>query len=314
MVLALQFVPALKDALRTTLPLAVFLAIVIWLARAAQRAGIAGRLARLLARSARGRAWTLYLLVCGLTAALTAAVSLDGAVVLMVPIVATLAHERPWLLRPLALGTIAVANTFSIALPEGNPTNLVVMARLHLSPGEFVRHLFVPGLVATAVCVVMVGVAERRILRTRLREFAVLEAQPPDSSTAGLTVPWRVLAQIAVLVTALGTFAGNVDPAVGHSLGWIVLLALGSGAIACLVNNLPASALLASLLGSPGIGAYAVMTGLSVGALATPHGSVATVIVRDGLPPAATAGFARLLIGVTLVATTVAAISLWLLN
>ncbi len=47
-----------------------------------------------------------------------------------------------------------------------------------------------------------------------------------------------------------------------------------------LVNNLPVSASVAALA-SAGPGAYAALIGLGVGALATPHGSVATLIARD---------------------------------
>jgi hypothetical protein len=45
-------------------------------------------------------------------------------------------------------------------------------------------------------------------------------------------------------------------------------------------NNLPASAAVATVV-SASPGAYAALIGLSVGALATPHGSVATMIASD---------------------------------
>jgi hypothetical protein len=54
----------------------------------------------------------------------------------------------------------------------------------------------------------------------------------------------------------------------------------GTAAAAALANNLPVSASVAAL-GTAGPGAYAALIGLSVGALATAHGSVATLIARD---------------------------------
>jgi Na+/H+ antiporter NhaD/arsenite permease-like protein len=40
-------------------------------------------------------------------------------------------------LAPLVLGAVAVANAASIAVPQGNPTNLVVINHLRLSPTAF---------------------------------------------------------------------------------------------------------------------------------------------------------------------------------
>lgn len=298
------------DAARTTLPLTVFLVVAMWLVRIAERKGIAERLARALAHRARTSAWRLYALVCLLTAALTALVSLDGAVVVMLPVLIALTRGQGHLLKPLAFGTVGVANAFSLALPEGNPTNLVVMARLQLTPGEYLQHLFLPGLAATAFCVCAVAAAERSTLRGSV--LPVQGARPDPASS--LPIPWTALAQIAVLVTALGVFADDVRVSPGDSVGWIVLIAVGAGVIACVANNLPASALLASLLGSPGLPAYAVMTGLSVGALATPRGSVATLIVREGTPGRASAGHLSFWLPVTLLATALAAVVLGLVG
>jgi di/tricarboxylate transporter len=51
--------------------------------------------------------------------------------------------------------------------------------------------------------------------------------------------------------------------------------------LAALVNNLPASVALGSVLGASPLPAFAALVGLSVGALATPHGSAATMIAFD---------------------------------
>jgi hypothetical protein len=52
-----------------------------------------------------------------------------------------------------------------------------------------------------------------------------------------------------------------------------------------LANNLPASAAVASLVAA-GQGSYAALLGLSAGALATPHGSVATLVSLELAPDA----------------------------
>ena len=106
-------------------PRAVLGAAARTLAALIERSGLAERAAQLLAARARGSAWALYRMVCALCALLTAAVSLDGAVVLMIPLLLRLARRWGAPPAPLFLGVVAVANTASLALPQGNPTNLL---------------------------------------------------------------------------------------------------------------------------------------------------------------------------------------------
>src|SRR2546421_9478092 len=76
----------LRVAIDETVPIALFLTAAMWLAAFAASAGLSERLAGVVARAARGSGLRLYVLVCALCALLTATVSLDGAVVLMVPL------------------------------------------------------------------------------------------------------------------------------------------------------------------------------------------------------------------------------------
>jgi hypothetical protein len=83
--------------------------------------------------------------------------------------------------------------------------------------------------------------------------------------------------------------AGTVAGA-GTSCGGAA--SLGIGAVAALVNNLPASVwATAHVAASPA--AYAAPIGLAVGALATPQGSVATLLAGQLTGPAAPAVDAR---------------------
>ena len=102
----------------------------------AVRLGAARWVADALAVRSRLSSRRLFVLVCVLAALLTALVSLDGAVVLMVPVVVELHRRFGAPLRALLLGVVAVANASSLALPEGNPTNLVVIERLGLPLGH----------------------------------------------------------------------------------------------------------------------------------------------------------------------------------
>lgn len=292
-----------RDTLVSVAPMLAFLAAALGLAGLAERAGVAERGAGLLARAGGGRAGRLYALVCAATALLTCVVSLDGAVVLMVPLVRALSRRCRLDSAPYFLGSVAVANAASLAVPEGNPTNLVVMSRLGLSPEAFFGHLLLPGLCAAGLCAI---VPLGSLRRTR---YAVIR-EPSAPTGAPIVLPFRLGAQMAGLVASLDGLA----PAVSlHRGGLVALLAVagGTAAAAALANNLPVSASVAALA-TEGPGAYAALIGLSVGALATPHGSVATLIARD-LADDDERGWARRWAPSAAAAVVLATVVLWLL-
>src|SRR5262245_58833111 len=214
---------ALVDAL-TLVPL---LKAVIWLSAHAERTGLAARLAAAAGRLSRGSRPALYALVCGLCALLTATVSLDGAVVLMVPVALALAAGSPEMRRPLLLGTIAVANAFSLALPQGNPANVVVMERSDLGAGEFAGRLALPAAAATLVCAGAVAVAERRALRGRLTGAP---------SPAG---PWSADERIAAAALAAAAVAGAAAPWAGVAPWWPVCAVAAALAVAAWARGRP---------------------------------------------------------------------------
>jgi Na+/H+ antiporter NhaD/arsenite permease-like protein len=310
-----------QEALAATGPPIAFLTAVMGLALLADHAGLAA----LLARAGRGRTRALFGWTCAASALLTAALSLDGAVVMMVPAVAALSRRHGAPLRPLLLGTVGVANCFSAALPAGNPTNLVVMERLGLSPAGFVGRMLLPSLGATLACVAVVWLLERRRLSCtyvrggaarwdggRLAAVALAAASAADWTSPLLGIsPWvpvtviaaialalarrrplivlplRVGVQIASLLVVLDALRQALDlGSVQLSSPTLAGLALVAAAVtlgAALANNLPASAAVAAMLAA-GPGSYAALVGLSAGALATPHGSVATLVSLDMSP------------------------------
>lgn len=291
------------DTARAIGPMLAFLTAALAVATWAERAGLATRAATALAPAARGRTGRLYGLVCLVSAGLTCVVSLDGSVVLMVPLVRTLGQRCRIPQAPFFLGAVAVANAVSLAVPEGNPTNLVVMSRLGLSPATFLGHLLLPGLCAAALCALV------PLRRLRGERYEV-DADAPEPIRPGFSVPWRIGAQMAGLLATLDRLAPTLSL---HGGGLVALLAVagGTGAAAAAANNLPVSASVAALATS-GPGAYAALIGLSVGALATAHGSVATLIARD------LAGdrrpWARTWAPVSAAAVGVATLVLWLLS
>jgi arsenical pump membrane protein len=310
-----------RPALALVAPLLAFLAAALTLAAVAVESGLAARAAARLAALAAGRTTRLYWLVCLVCALLTATVSLDVSIPLMVPVALVLAETPGISLAPLYLGIVAVANAASMAVAQGNPTNLVVIQHLGLSPLGFTERMFAPGLVATSVCAVAVALSERSSLRRgfeaprreperlcRAERSAALSiglaglaawAAPlagvapwwPFAAVAAafvaltrvptslVVVPWRIGAQVAALTVVVGALGVRLSAGTGTGLSGVVGTALAVGALAAAVNNLPASASAAALLAGPT--AYAASIGLALGPLATPHGSVATLVAAD---------------------------------
>ena len=338
---------AVAPALAVVAPLTAFLGAALTLAALAQRSGIADRAASVLAARAGGSALALYALVCATCAALTAAVSLDGAVVLMVPLVLVLSRRFGAPFAPLFLGAVIVANAGSIAVPQGNPTNLVVMDRLGLAPQTFIAHMLVPGLAAAALGAVGIAVTQRRALRPRIATAqrdrsplstaerhavlaragaalaawaapllgiapwwpftaAVVLALIAKRARPRLVVPWRVAAQVGALVVVTGALDLSVSAPPQLALPGLLLVASAVAAASALANNLPVSVSAAGLLAS-GPPAYAAVVGLAVGSVATPHGSVATLIASqlagDDAPPLQARLFATLAAAGVLAAT-----------
>jgi arsenical pump membrane protein len=302
---------AMRPAVVAVGPAVAFLWAVMRLALLAERSGLAARLAALLLATGRGSAFRLFWWACGACALLTAALSLDGAVVVMAPVLLALRrHGLPR--RPLLLGTVAVANAFSAALPAGNPTNLVVMNRLDLAPAAFVTRMGVPSALATLVCVFAVVLLERRALSSnyelvrrpelrltreqRLPALLLAAAALADwlSPLFGAS-PWLPVTVIALLA-GRGLSLGPLPLRVGAQVAGLLLVlealphpSLPAGSLLALIavagltallsgvaNNLPAAAAVATAMG-PGAAPYAALLGLSTGALVTPHGSVATI-------------------------------------
>lgn len=311
----------LTPALAVVAPMVAFLTAALTLSALIARSGLADRAAVALARRARGNGLVLYALVCGACALLTAIVSLDGAVVLIVPLIIALNRRYGAPVPPLLLGAVAVANAASIAVPQGNPTNLVVINHLRLSPAIFTAHMLAPGLAGAAICALAVALCDHRALAATY--------QPPQSPSpppargerhaalalaaaaltawaapllgiapwwpftavvagalllmrnrAALLIPWRITVQVAGLVILAQALDLHPPSPTALTLPTLLLVALATGAVAALINNLPASVWAASLLAAGPL-AYAATIGLAVGALAAPQGSVATIIATD---------------------------------
>jgi Na+/H+ antiporter NhaD/arsenite permease-like protein len=301
---ALSGAGSLCPALVAAAPMVAVLIAAVLVAGAAVKAGLPAALATALHQAAGENPLVLFALVCVVTAGLTAAATLDGAVVLMAPVVVELSRRAAFQLRPLVLGVVAVANCSSLGLPEGNPTNLVIMQRLGLRPWHTPSHTLFPALAATALCAATIAWRHRRSLRATSGPEIVAAHL---SAARGLNAVGRTSVQVVSLLAVLTPLARYVRPAQTGGLGELLLITLACSALAALVNNLPASTLVAVAVGS-GLVAYAALAGLSIGALATRQGSVATLIAGD---LTGTRAHSRVLTPVAFLAALTATLLIW---
>lgn len=343
---------AVVPALRIVAPMVVFLAAALTLAGMLERAGLGERVAAELARRAHGSSRALYAYVCLTCAALTATVSLDGAVVLMVPVLLALAHRHQAPFAPLFLGTVVVANASSIAVPQGNPTNLLIIERLGIAPTTFLAHMVLPGVIAAVLCAGFVAMTERHRLGIPYTPFP--GPRPPvERPERDAVLAFLVAATAAWLAPIFGVapwwpFSGAVALALlaarrrPHAIvPWqigvqiaamlVVVRALGVPDPGRLGSALPALLLVALVVGGAAallnnlpVGAsavalvtgapfgYAASVGLAVGSLATSQGSVATLIASELAGPEAPALPVHRLAPLAAVAVLITTLAMWL--
>jgi hypothetical protein len=225
----------------------------------------------------------------------------------------------------------------------------VLIDRLHLSPTAFVTHMLLPGLLAAALCAGAVALSERAALAASYRlpprkrtplsraerhaaislagaaaaawttPFAGIAPWWPFTTVVvlalavrrprpSLVFPWRIATQLSALLIVIGSL-GLTPPTMPPGLPGLLAVAGAVGVTAALINNLPASVWATSLLA--GRSGYAASIGLAIGSLATPQGSVATLIASDLAGEAAPPIPARRFALIASTALTAATLLLW---
>jgi hypothetical protein len=110
-----------------------------------------------------------------------------------------------------------------------------------------------------------------------------------------------------IVVQALGV----PDPGrLGSALPALVAVAVIAGGAAALLNNLPVGASAVALITTAPLG-YAASIGLAVGSLATPQGSVATLLASELAGPEAPTPPVRRLAPLATAAVLVATVAVW---
>jgi arsenical pump membrane protein len=207
-------------------PILVFLVAITVVAEIADAAGVFDVAGHWAARVGRGHTWLLWLLIVGLSCALTIVLSLDTTAVLLTPVVISVARQMRLNPLPFAMTTVWLANTASLLLPVSNLTNLLALDRfdvLGLGSPRYISLALFPALASIGTTVAILAVIHRRDLRGRYD----LEALPaPHDRT-------MLIAASAVCVALGPAFVSGTTPAIPASLAALVLVGIA------LVRNRP---------------------------------------------------------------------------
>lgn len=111
---------------------------------------------------AKGKGRLLFFTVFALGIAITAFFSNDATALVLTPIVFTLVRELKLNPLPYVFTCAFIANTASLLLPISNPVNLLPFTAFHLTLGEYLLYLMLPGVVGIGVNVLVFYLLFRR--------------------------------------------------------------------------------------------------------------------------------------------------------
>ncbi len=169
----------------------------------------------------------LYVGAVVLIVSVTTVLNLDTSVAFVTPILVYTARKRGKGEAALLYGCLLLSNAGSLLLPGSNLTNLIVLGHLHLSGGQFLRHMAPAAIAAALVTALVVGGVEHRSLRATVAP--VSEEERPVLgvglvAVVTVTVFVIVLRSPAAPVAAVGVVATVIrscssEASTGRALG-----------------------------------------------------------------------------------------------
>lgn len=212
----------IQTEVRKSADILLFLLGMMVLTAVTERAGVYEHLAEWSARLARGSGTLLYANVFILGAVVTTLLSLDVMIIVVTPIVYSIAVRRRLEPMPFMFACTFVANTGSLLLPISNLTNLLVFNDLNLGFIDFVRTMWLPEIAAvTANFLVFLWLFRRSI--PRQLPVGVEDPLP-------VTDWWYIAAAVGLAVTLVGLFISGiigVALSIAALAGAAVMLAIG---------------------------------------------------------------------------------------
>jgi arsenical pump membrane protein len=212
------------DEVRHSGDVLLFLLGMMILTAATERAGVYEHLAEWCARLARGSGTLLFANVFVLGALVTTLLSLDVMIIVVTPIVYTIAVRRRLDPLPFMFACTFIANTGSLLLPISNLTNLLVYHDAGVSFVAFARTMWLPEIVAVATNYLLF----RWIFRRSLPATLPLDVDDPLPATDW----WYAVSAIVLAATLAGLFALGLAEkplSIAALAGAAVILPIGLG-------------------------------------------------------------------------------------
>ena len=210
------------DELGALGPTVGFLAAVLVLAHAADRAGVFRWAGAVAARVSRGSAQRLLAVVFLIASLTTAVLSLDATVVLLTPVVLLTAQTLRVRPRPHVYACTHLANSASLLLPIANLTNLLAFAASGVSFVKFAALMSLPWIVAIAIeYVIFRRFFAADLVRSDPESVADVGATDADADVRLGPAPPAPRFALSVLVVTLIGFAA-LEP-LGVAPAWVAL-------------------------------------------------------------------------------------------
>jgi arsenical pump membrane protein len=147
------------------IPILLFLTSLTIVAELATEAGVFTLLANRLARLARGKILSLYVIVALAASMITTFLGLDATAVLFTPVVIILARRVKAPLYPFILLPLLFSNLASMLLPVSNLTNLLSQFKFHLPNSAYLHLSYRSSLAALVTTLIILILLFQRSLR-----------------------------------------------------------------------------------------------------------------------------------------------------
>jgi arsenical pump membrane protein len=185
-------------------------------AAAAEQSGVLAWMTGGAYRLARGRQDVLFLLICGLAVLVTATLSNDATILLLMPLVLRMVSALGAPVLPYAFACALLANAASALLPIANPTNLIILQAHPLVLSDYLRHLLAPSVAAVAATILVLFIRSRAALQRDLPERRTTpRARPPGAlpfaiGLAGVLAAYLVTLQIGLPIGPVSVLGGSL--------------------------------------------------------------------------------------------------------
>jgi arsenical pump membrane protein len=244
-------------------PILLFFLGLMLICLAAEKAGFFQWSAYQAVKLAKGKGQLLFFTIFALGTGITVFLSNDATALVLTPIVFTLVSRLKLNPLPYVFTCAFIANTASLLLPVSNPVNLLPFTAFHLTLGEYLRYLLLPGVVGIGVNVLIFRLLFRHEISADFKAKN-LTSPPRDAffrytclalgfivvaylaiSFHGLPLFWAALGGGLLLISGGLTLRRLRLREIGSGISWSILLFIFS--LTVVVKGLGNSGVIAAL-------------------------------------------------------------------